>query len=87
VGKTTTVVNLGACLALAGFRTLIIDIDPQGNVGIGARHIRIDQQCRAQRQHSKGCRQVDGQRGLAHATLRAKHGNRLLLPAASIENA
>ena len=31
VGKTTTVVNLGACLAAADRRTLIIDSDPQAN--------------------------------------------------------
>lgn len=31
VGKTTTVVNIGAYAALAGLRTLIIDIDGQGN--------------------------------------------------------
>ncbi len=43
VGKTTTAVNVAACIAEAGYATLLVDVDPQANatVGLGIPRTRL----------------------------------------------
>ncbi|MDW7679572.1 MAG: ParA family protein [bacterium] len=45
VGKTTTTVNLGASLTLAGYRVLLVDLDPQGQVATSFHFGQYDLKC------------------------------------------
>ena len=73
VGKTTTAVNVGACIAEAGCKTLLVDADPQANatVGVGVR-----------RTHAPGLYEVlTGEVRIAEALTRGSVDGLALLPA------
>ena len=40
VGKTTTAINVAACIAEAGYETLLVDVDAQANATVGLGHPR-----------------------------------------------
>lgn len=74
VGKTTTAINLAACLALEGRRTLLVDIDPQGNSTTG---LGVDRaQVAASLYHV-----LDGTRSVGEAICQTEVPELLMIPA------
>jgi chromosome partitioning protein len=74
VGKTTTAVNLSACLAESGIATLLIDLDPQCNATSG-----LGLKAESPRRSIYGV--LGGQSGVAEATVPTAIPNLSLLPA------
>ncbi len=74
VGKTTTSVNLAAALARHGKRTLLVDLDPQGNATMGS---GIDKRTLARSVYHV----LIGLADVVDATLRPENGGYDVLPA------
>jgi chromosome partitioning protein len=74
VGKTTTSVNLAAALTLQGQRTLLVDLDPQGNATMGSGIDKNGLQCSVYHL-------LVGLANLPQARLRAESGGYDVLPA------
>jgi len=74
VGKTTTSVNLAACLADSGCTVLLIDIDPQGNAssGLGVHRSTVQ---------SSSYHVLNSEVALEDAIVETGHPNLWLLPA------
>ena len=71
VGKTTTAVNLAACLAEAGERVLVVDLDPQANATSGL----------GERANGTSTSDLLDGAGLAEVTRRTRFRNLDLVPA------
>lgn len=76
VGKTTTAINLGAALAMAGRRTILIDLDPQGNASTG---LGID----VSQRHRTVYDLLAGPETLAECTVPTRIPNLSVVPATS----
>jgi chromosome partitioning protein len=74
VGKTTTAVNLAACLAEAGFDVLLLDMDPQANASAGLGH-------RAEDPRLTTYGVLGGAAGIAEATVATAVDHLSLVPA------
>lgn len=72
VGKTTTAVNLGACVALAGKRVLILDLDPQANA---SSHLGIEAG-----EHPSIYRALSGEAAVADLVVPTKYQNLSIIP-------
>ena len=80
MGKTTTAVNVAACIAEAGYPSLLVDIDPQANATVGLGHPKdtrpsIYDVLTGDAQRRRGDRRVDDP-GPASAAGRPRPGGR-----------
>lgn len=66
-GKTTTIVNLAAFFALAGKKTLLIDLDPQGNASSG---VGVDKDNLEKTVYQALSRKVSPQEAMLHTSVR-----------------
>jgi len=76
VGKTTTSINLGASLAAAKRRVLLVDLDPQGNATMGS---GVDKRSLERSTYEV----LMGEAGVAEVVVAVEHSSYSLLPANS----